>query len=98
MSCLIYACSWISGSNRPSICADNISGNLSNTVLLSRSPPKTRTICKVMRILSNDEMKQMFDKNHDSASKDFKNFIVPVSTLLHFLSFGRQCYHNWKSP
>ena len=95
MSCLIYACSWISGSNRPSICADNISGNLSNTVLLSRSPPKTRTICKVMRILSSDEMAH---NNPDISCKDFKDFIVPVLTLLHFLSFGRQCYHNSKLP
>ena len=81
MSCLIYACSWISGSNRPSICADSISGNLSNTVLLSRSPPKTRTICKVMRILSNDEMKQMFDSEK-------KTMIVLVKTLkiLSYLS------------
>ena len=98
MSCLIYACSWISGSNRPSICADNISGNLSNTVLLSRSPPKTRTICNIMRILSNDEMAQIFGNNLDISCKDFKDFIVPVLTLLHFLSFGRQCYHNSKLP
>ena len=40
-----------------------------------------------MRILSNDDMKQMFDgekKNHDSACKEFKNF---YRTCLNTSSF-----------
>ena len=52
-----------------------------------------------MRILRNDEMAQIFGSNNrESICKDFQDFILPVSTLPHFLSFVRQYYHNSKLP